>query len=130
MSKTALIVDDDGASLRLYTLLLQQAGMTVTPARNGLEALRFALDQRPDLVITDVRLPLLSGFELIKEVRRHPLLRHVPVIVITAMATAENRVRAFEAGCNAYLIKPTSVLTFLNTVREVLAQESPVPQHA
>jgi two-component system cell cycle response regulator DivK len=123
VARQALIVDDDAASLRLYSLLLRQAGMNVATSRNGLEALRIALDQKPDLIITDIRLPLLSGIELIKEIRRQPALRHVAIVVITAMATPENRALATEAGCDAYLLKPTSVLTFLETVRRVLAQE-------
>lgn len=123
MARQALIVDDDAASLRLYSLLLRQAGMNVSTAGNGLEALRIALDQKPDLLITDIRLPLLSGIELIREIRRQPALRHMAIIVITAMATPENRVLALEAGSDAYLLKPTSVLTFLETVRKVLAQE-------
>lgn len=130
MARQALIVDDDAASLRLYGLLLRQAGMNVALSRNGLEALRMALDQKPDLVVTDIRLPLLSGVELIKEIRRQPALKRVPIVVVTAMATPENRDAAFEAGCNAYLLKPTSVLAFLETVRELMAQDNLVREDA
>lgn len=123
MTSTALIVDDDEATLRLYRLLLEQAGMTVVAARNGLEALRLAVEHEPDLVVTDVRLPLVSGLEVIRQIRRHPRLNQVAIIVVTALATAENRKRSEDAGCDAFLVKPTPVLDFLGAVRECLAHE-------
>ena len=98
MTSIALIVDDDEASLRLYRLLLEQAGMVVVSARNGLEALRIAVENEPDLVVTDMRLPLVSGLEVIRQIRAHRRLRNTAIIVVTAVATAESRRRSEEAG--------------------------------
>lgn len=123
LARIALIVDDDAPTLRLYRLLLEQAGMKVMEAQNGLEAIRIAVDHRPHLMISDVRLPLVSGLEVIRQLRRQPALDHTAVIVITAAATVENEKLSFEAGCDAYLVKPVPVLTFLATVRRCLATE-------
>ena len=116
-------MDDDAPTLRLYRLLLEQAGMRVMEARNGLEALRVAVEHRPHLMITDVQLPLVSGLEVIRQLRHQPALDSTAVIVITAVATMENEKLSFEAGCDAYLVKPVPVLTFLATVRRCLANE-------
>ena len=123
MTTIALIVDDDEASLRLYRLLLEQAGMVVVSARNGVEALRIAVENEPDLVVTDMRLPLVSGLEVIRHIRAHPRLRHTAIIVVTAVATAESRRRSEEAGCDAFLFKPTPVMNFLGAVHQCLVQE-------
>jgi two-component system cell cycle response regulator DivK len=123
VARTALIVDDDPPTLRLYRLLLEQAGMNVMAANNGLEAIRLAVEYGPDLIITDVRLPLVSGLEVVRQIRRHPLLRRTAAVVITAVATPENEQLSLDAGCDAYLVKPVPVLTFLAAVRRCLAQE-------
>ena len=120
MAKTALIVDDDAASLRLFNLLLDQAGISVIEARNGLEALRLAFHYRPDLVITDIRLPLASGVEVIRQIRRHAGLGQVPIIVVTAVAAMDQKNLAVAAGADAFILKPISVLPFLETVRACL----------
>ena len=116
-------MDDDAPTLRLYRLLLEQAGMRVMEAQNGLEALRIAVEHRPHLVITDVRLPLVSGLEVIRQLRSQPPLDFMAIIVITAAATIDNEKLSFEAGADAYLVKPVPVLTFLATVRRCLANE-------
>lgn len=123
LGRIALIVDDDEATLRLYRLLLEQAGMTVIEARNGLEALRLALEFKPEIIVSDIRLPLVSGIEVIRQIRNHPRLGHTPILVVTAMATDESRRRSENAGCDAFLVKPTPVLDFLSTVRSCLSRE-------
>ena len=125
MNSTALIADDDEATLRLYRLLLEQAGMRVVTARNGLEALRLAVEHEPDLLVIDIRLPLVSGLEVIRQIRSHASLKHCAIMVVTAMATPENKTRSEQAGCDVFLVKPTPVLTFLSAVRECLVQEGP-----
>lgn len=130
MTSIALIVDDDEASRRLYRLLLEQAGMVVVSARNGLEALRLAVENEPDLVVTDIRLPLVSGLEMIRQIRAHPRLKHTAIIVVTAVATAESRERSEEAGCDEFLVKPTPVMDFLAAVRRCLVQEGLRRRHA
>lgn len=123
MSRIALAVDEDAGTLRLYQLLLEQAGMTVLTADNGLEAIRIAVDRRPSLMITDMGLPLVSGLEVIRQMRHHRALDHVAAIVVTAAANPENERLSFEAGCDAFLAKPVPVLDFLAAVRRCLANE-------
>lgn len=118
--KTALIVDDDAASLGLYRTLLENAGMSVVEARNGLQALRLACERSPDLLITDLRLPLLSGLEVIRRLRSHPACVQLPIVVATAITAPEYRRQCEEAGSNAFVAKPISVLPFLEVVRGCL----------
>ena len=123
LARIALIVDDDAPTLRLYRLLLEQAGLRVLEAGNGLEALRIAVEQRPHLLVTDVRLPLVSGLEVIRRIRSQPELYLTAIVVITAAATSDNERLSLDAGADAYLVKPVPVLTFLATVRRCLAIE-------
>jgi CheY-like chemotaxis protein len=118
--KTALIVDDDAASLGLYRTLLENAGMSVVEARNGLQALRLACERSPDLLITDLRLPILSGLEVIRRLRSHPACGQLPIVVATAITSPEYRRQCEEAGSNAFVAKPISVLPFLEVVRGCL----------
>lgn len=118
--KTALIVDDDAASLGLYRTLLENAGMSIIEARNGLQALRLACERSPDLLITDLRLPLLSGLEVIRRLRSHPACVRLPIVVATAITSPEYRRQCEEAGSNAFVAKPISVLPFLEVVRGCL----------
>ncbi|MEE9140038.1 MAG: response regulator [Alphaproteobacteria bacterium] len=118
--KTILIVDADAASVELYRAVLAPTGASVIQAGNGLQALRLACERKPDLIVTDIRLPLLSGLEVIRQIRNQPAFGHVAIIVVTAVTSPEYRRLCEEAGSEAFLAKPISVVAFLETVRECL----------
>ena len=116
-----LIVEDNALNIKLFCDLLAAHGHepeAVTDSRNALDAARTF---RPDLVITDIQLPHVSGLELIRLVRGDDDLRGVPIMAVTAYSTTEDEERIRAAGAQAYVSKPISVARFVQTVDELLA---------
>jgi len=101
-----LIVDDTLANLRLLTGLLMQEGFSVRPVPDGRLALKSALAQPPDLILLDIMMPDLSGFEVCAELKAHEATRHIPVIFISALNEVFDKVHAFAVGGVDYITKP------------------------
>jgi DNA-binding response OmpR family regulator len=101
-----LVVDDDPWTLRMITAVLEKRGYPVDTARDGEEGLQRALRQRPDLIITDVMMPRLDGWSLVKALRSRGEFAFVPVIFLTALGSEEDRIRGFRLGADDYLTKP------------------------
>lgn len=103
---TILVVDDMMDNLILISLALQNQGYRVLTAKSGEEAIKTALIARPDLVLMDIAMPDVDGLAATRRIRKHPELRHMPVIALTAFETLGFRQAAFEAGFDGYLTKP------------------------
>lgn len=103
---TILVVDDVQDNLILISLALQNQGYKVLTAKSGEEAIKTALIARPDLVLMDIAMPDVDGLAATRRMRKHPELRHLPVIALTAFETLGFRQAAFEAGFDGYLTKP------------------------
>jgi CheY-like chemotaxis protein len=103
-----LVVDDDAWILRMVTTVLEKRGYQVTTAQDGEEGLAQAQapGKTPDLIITDVMMPKLDGWALVKQLRATPQLAFVPVIFLTALGSDEDRIRGFRLGADDYLAKP------------------------
>lgn len=102
-----LLVEDDGDGRRLYALWLTESGFSVKQAHNGLQALELALENIPDLVVTDLNIPGIDGFELTRRLKQDPRTRLVPVIAVTGYAAFQaDPGRAMRAGCDLVLEKP------------------------
>ncbi|NUS59659.1 MAG: response regulator, partial [Lysobacter sp.] len=101
-----LVVDDQPANLRVVSTLLSRNGYDVVPAGTGNEALEQALARTPDLVLLDMLMPGMDGFQLLEEMRRHPQLQDMPVIFLTAAQDRELLLRAFDSGAVDYVTKP------------------------
>jgi two-component system sensor histidine kinase/response regulator len=101
-----LVVDDQPANLRVVSTLLSRNGYDVVPAGTGNEALEQALAHTPDLVLLDMLMPGMDGFQLLEEMRRHPQLQDMPVIFLTAAQDRELLLRAFDSGAVDYVTKP------------------------
>jgi PAS domain S-box-containing protein len=110
-----VLVADDNADMRDYVRRLLETRYTVTTVGNGKEALDLALANPPDLVLTDVMMPELDGFELVKRLRSVPETKTIPVILLSARAGEESRVEGLDAGADDYLVKPFAA-------RELLAR--------
>lgn len=123
MTKTVLIVEDNELNMKLFRDLLGAHGYQTIQTRNGMEALALARQHRPDLILMDIQLPEVSGLEVTKWLKEDDQLREIPVIAVTAFAMKGDEERIREGGCEAYLSKPISISTFLDTVRKFIGGE-------
>jgi two-component system cell cycle response regulator DivK len=120
MAKTVLVVEDNELNMKLFHDLLEASGYNILQTRNGLEAIDIARAHRPDLILMDIQLPEVSGLEVTKWIKEDDDLRAIPVIAVTAFAMKGDEERIRQGGCEAYLSKPISVSTFLQTVKSYL----------
>ncbi len=111
-----VLLAEDNADMRDYVVRLLGGRMRVTAVNNGKEALASALKEPPDLILSDIMMPVLDGFGLLREVRRNPDLSHIPVILLSARAGKESRVDGVSAGADDYLVKPFSAPELLARV--------------
>jgi two-component system cell cycle response regulator DivK len=118
MSRRILVVEDQEDNRRILHDLLTNAGYEIIQAENGEEALRAAAAQRPDLILMDIQLPLLDGYEATRRIKADPALRAIPVIVVTSYALSGDESKARAAGCDAYITKPYSPRAILAKIRE------------
>ena len=118
--KTVLIVEDNELNMKLFNDLLEAHGYGTLQTRDGLDALRLAREHRPDLILMDIQLPEVSGLEVTKWIKEDDGLRDIPVVAITAFAMKGDEEKIRNGGCEAYLAKPISVSTFLETVERFL----------
>ena len=122
-AKILIVEDRPPTSLVLRDLLASQ-GYDVSCANTGEEGLKEALEFKPDLILLDLALPSMNGWDVAKKVRSTPEIQDVPIIAITAHAIEYARDKTLKAGCNEYLLKPINHRILLNTIRTLL-QDKP-----
>ena len=115
-----LVVEDDHNILRQIEFNLQSHGYSVTTALTGSEALRQMMLERPDLLITDVMMPEMDGYELVASIRADPNLFEVPVIMLTARVEEADMVQGYTSGTDLYLTKPFNPTELLAFVQRIL----------
>lgn len=106
MTPHILVADDDAWILRMVTTVLEKRGYSVETAVDGDEALSRAMTRRPDLLITDVMMPKVDGWALVRQLRSHADLAMMPVIFLTALSSENDRIRGFRLGADDYVVKP------------------------
>lgn len=116
---TLLVVEDDPDMLRLIYLELQEKYQVIT-AVNGREGMKKALETIPDLVITDVMMPLVDGIELCRQLKANVNTSHIPVVMLTAKTAMESRVEGFEAAADDYVTKPCNMLLLKTRIHNLL----------
>jgi two-component system cell cycle response regulator DivK len=121
-AKTVMIVEDNELNMKLFHDLLDAHGYRTLQTRSGLDALRLARTHRPNLILMDIQLPEVSGLEVTKWLKDDEELRTIPVIAVTAFAMKGDEERIKQGGCEAYISKPISIATFLETVRCYLGE--------
>ena len=121
MSRRILIAEDDHNILISIEFLLKAAGYAVLTASNGVSAWAALEDQRPDLVVLDIMLPALDGYELCKRVRATPALQAIKVVMLSARGREAEIEKGLQLGADAYLRKPFGTQALLDTVARVLA---------
>ncbi|MBI5822414.1 MAG: response regulator [Chloroflexi bacterium] len=107
MAEKILIIDDDVDTLRLVGLMLQRQGYNISAASNGSQGLAKALEERPDLILLDVMMPDMDGFEVTRRLRKNPATVSIPILMFTAKTQLDDKVTGFEVGADDYLTKPT-----------------------
>lgn len=118
-----ILIVDDAATVRMYHRdILEEAGYKVDEAINGIEALEKALITPYDLYLVDVNMPILDGYSFIRELREHADIPQAPAVMISTEAKASDQIKAFEAGANLYIVKPTRPEILLNHVRLLLGE--------
>ena len=120
MPLTILVADDDEGTRLSINDYLEFAGYSVIVAKNGLEALRLIEEKQPHLIITDITMPQMDGYKLIKAVRQKPALRLLPVIFLTERTQVKERIRGYRLGCDVYLPKPFELDELEAVVRNLL----------
>ncbi len=120
MPLTILVADDDLGTRLSVSDYLTILGYTVITAENGQKALEMVGQYQPHLIVTDIMMPLLDGYEFIRQVRCQPAFRLLPVIFLTARTNTEERIRGYQLGCDAYLPKPFELAELGAVVRNLL----------
>ncbi|MCC6445456.1 MAG: response regulator [Armatimonadetes bacterium] len=124
MAKKILAVDDEKHIVRLVQVNLQRAGYEVVTANDGKEALEKVESERPDLVVLDVMMPYMDGFEVLRNLRSNPSTRELPVIMLTAKAQDADVFKGWQSGVDCYLTKPFNPMELLSFVKRIFkAQE-------
>ncbi|MGB9790683.1 response regulator transcription factor [Thermotoga caldifontis] len=119
MSCRVLVVDDSDVLRKIVGFNLSKEGFIVEEARDGVEALERMASAKPDLVILDIMMPRLNGFEVLKRMRTDPELSSIPVIVLTAKGGEDDAKTALQNGANGFLTKPFSPVKLIEEVRRV-----------
>ncbi len=120
MSARVLIVDDVPANVRLLQALLEAEYFEVFTAMNGSEALDAVQRVKPDIMLLDVMMPDMSGFEVCRRIKSNPHTRYLPIIMITALDQPEDRIKGFQAGADDYLVKPIDEAALLTRLRALV----------
>jgi two-component system phosphate regulon response regulator PhoB len=125
MKKRVLIVEDEAALVTMLRYNLEKEGFDVAEAADGEEALAQIADMKPDAVLLDWMLPLVSGMEVCRQIRRAPSTRGLPVIMLTARGEESDRVRGLNSGADDYIVKPFSPTELVARLRAVMRRAQP-----
>ncbi|MGO1119455.1 phosphate regulon transcriptional regulator PhoB [Rhodovibrionaceae bacterium A322] len=125
MKPTILLVEDEAALVTLLRYNLEREGYQVFDARDGEEALTLAKEENPDLILLDWMLPLMSGIEVCRQLRRAPETRETPIILLTARGEESDKVRGLDSGADDYITKPFSPAELIARIRAVMRRANP-----
>jgi two-component system cell cycle response regulator DivK len=121
MTKRILVVEDQEDNRQILRDLLSNVGYEMIEAEDGVQAIEQATKHRPDLILMDIQLPLMDGYEATRRIKANPDLKSIPIIVVTSYALSGDEEKAREAGCDAYVAKPYSPRALLAKIREYLS---------
>jgi len=119
--KKILVVEDEESLLKLQSILLTIRGYTVEGAMDGQEALEAVETMNPDLILLDIMLPKIDGFEVCRQVKANEATRHIPVVMLTAKKSVEDRVKGKQAGADMYITKPYKSSIVIETIQRLLS---------
>ena len=122
MPEKILIVDDDVDTLRLVGLMLQRQGYLIVTASNGEQGLAKAFEEKPNLILLDVMMPEMDGYEVARRLRKNPVTQFTPILMFTAKTQLDDKVAGFESGADDYLTKPTHPTELQARIRTLLSR--------
>jgi CheY-like chemotaxis protein len=121
MSKRILVIEDNPVNLELMTDLLEAFGFTVLTARDGSIGIELVRQEKLDLIICDIQMPGMDGYEVAHYLKRDPMLRRIPLVAVTALAMVGDREKVLAAGFDGYIDKPITPELFKNQVEAFMA---------
>ena len=121
MSKEKIIVIEDNIdNQNLLRLLLEREGYPVVTAINGQDGLKIIRQEQPELIVLDLSMPIIDGWEMIKHVKADPKIESIPIVVVTAHLQPGEKNQVFEAGCNGYVFKPFKAADLIDEIERCL----------
>jgi len=124
MKKKILIVDDNPDMISILQLQLEHRGYDTVQATNGIQAVDIATAQLPDLILMDIRMPEMDGFQATRLIRQNPKTRSIPIIAVTVLETHEERELCLQSGCDDYIPKPFTFSLLFSHIEKLLKQSS------
>ncbi len=128
MEVKVLVVDDEARTLRLMEAMLVPAGFQVVLAENGTEAITKAMLSSPDVILLDVMMPGMDGFEVASKLRSHEQTKNIPIVMVTALGEVRDRVKALESGADDFLTKPVDETELLTRVKTLVEKSERIRQ--
>lgn len=119
MNPTILLIEDNEQNRYLATFLLEKHGYRVVPAEDGCRGIDVARAIQPDLILLDMQLPAMDGYEVVRALRELEIMRQIPIIAVTAYAMVGDREKALKAGCSGYIEKPINPETFVGEIQKI-----------
>lgn len=120
MNRKKILIVDDSPTQAMFAKMLLRDCYDVVMARDGKEGVESALHEKPDLILMDVVMPRMTGFEAVEAIRKQETTKHIPIIMVTTRGEEPNVETGYEKGCNDYLTKPVVASELLAKVRSVL----------
>ena len=117
-----LIVEDEESLLKLESILLTSKGYDVRGVSNGREALEAIAEEKPDLVLLDIMLPEIDGFEVCQRIKENPATKEIPVVMLTAKKSREDMARGEKVGADWYITKPFKSVMVIETIQRFLTK--------
>ena len=122
MSKKILVVEDTEDNRQILRDLLGMAGYDMIEAHDGLQGVAMATEHKPDLILMDIQMPVLDGYEATRRIKANPDLAAIPIVAVTSYALSGDEAKTRAAGCDSYIAKPYSPRQMLAKVREILGE--------
>lgn len=129
MKEKVLVIEDNDQNLYLVTFLLEEVGFNVIAARNGQDGIEMACRENPALILLDIQLPMMNGYEVAYQLRQKDSAKHIPIVAVTSYAMVGDREKALQAGCTGYMEKPINADTFIDEIKQYILPEGQSAAH-
>jgi two-component system cell cycle response regulator DivK len=123
MKLKALIIEDNEQNMYMLTFLLENNNYEVFQAFNGLDGIKAAIEHSPDVILLDIQLPQMDGYQIAKELRKKDDLQHIPIVAVTSHAMVGDREKAMESGATGYIEKPIDPDNFIQRMESYFSEE-------